>query len=30
MSRLWINEDGFLVVDCDYAQRNIPKEIGGR
>ena len=30
MSRLWIRDDGFLVVSCDYDQRNIPKEIGGR
>ena len=30
MSRLWMREDGLLVVECDYDQRNRVKEIGGR
>ena len=30
MSRLWVRDDGFLVVKCDYEQRNVVKEIGGR
>jgi superfamily II DNA or RNA helicase len=25
-----LREDGLLVVDCEYDQRSIPKEIGGR
>jgi SNF2 family DNA or RNA helicase len=30
MSRLWVRADGFLVVECDYEQRGVVKEIGGR
>jgi intein/homing endonuclease len=27
---MWVRNDGFLIIECDYEQRNLVKEIGGR
>lgn len=30
MAHIWLRDDGFLIIECEYAERDAVKQIGGR